>query len=641
SGDVPSPYDPALLPALHDLVLVATVAAGIVVALAVAARRPRLAGACAAVAVAWPTTLSGADPLRWGTIALVAALWPSVSLGAGGRRALAGACAAGAVLVAGTLVVVDAGAAPSDARVDWKGWNPLSDRGTQVGVRYVWDASYGGIQFPREPTVVLRVEGPRRAMYWRASTLDTFAGDRWIENLYPRQIAPPGRLPDDPLLPAAARRPSGWLAQEIEIAALDDDRVIGAAQPMRIEAPFERTYYLSGGVMAANRRLGRGESYTVWSYAPAPTPGELAASPARYPSDTARYLELGRARLPSFGTRDRDATVERVLRDDRYPDLAPYAPLWRQARRLAAGTGAPYVATLAIERWLRREGGFVYDERPVAPPAGTPALVHFATVGRAGYCQHYAGTMALMLRLLGIPARVAVGFSSGERVDDAWVVTDYDAHAWVEVWLAGHGWLPFDPTPGRGTLSAPYTLASDSADAVRALGTGRFLDFEPEPLDGAASSPRVPRPLSQGEATSPWLLATAALALLTGTSALAIGGTKSARRRRRLAGSDPRRVADGVRLELADVLRDHGSDVPRDAPVADLGREAQRLLGVGVERLVATTEAARYASPAQAAGAAPASRRELLLVLRAARKRVGLRRHLGARVRVRSLVRRT
>ena len=80
-----------------------------------------------------------------------------------------------------------------------------------------------------------------------------------------------------------------------------------------------------------------------------------------------------------------------------------------------------------------------------------------------------------MLRYLGIPARVAVGFSSGTWEDNGWTVTDHDAHAWVEVWFAGHGWLPFDPTPGRGTLSATYTNASDSADAIRALGTGRFL----------------------------------------------------------------------------------------------------------------------------------------------------------------------
>ena len=108
--------------------------------------------------------------------------------------------------------------------------------------------------------------------------------------------------------------------------------------------------------------------------------------------------------------------------------------------------------------------------------------------------------MALMLRMIGIPARVAVGFTAGTWKGGVWTVTDHQAHAWVEAWFAGHGWLAFDPTPGRGILSAVYTLASDSADAVAALGTGRFLDFNPglTPPNAAgavdtASAPRAGR----------------------------------------------------------------------------------------------------------------------------------------------------
>ena len=99
-----------------------------------------------------------------------------------------------------------------------------------------------------------------------------------------------------------------------------------------------------------------------------------------------------------------------------------------------------------------------------------------------------------MLRYLGIPARVAVGFTSGTWKDGTWTVTDHDAHAWVEAWFAGHGWLTFDPTPGRGTLSATYTNASDSADAIRALGTGRFLgagSFAPTTPRRGVATPEV------------------------------------------------------------------------------------------------------------------------------------------------------
>ena len=96
--------------------------------------------------------------------------------------------------------------------------------------------------------------------------------------------------------------------------------------------------------------------------------------------------------------------------------------------------------------------------------------------GKRGYCQHFAGAMALMLRFLGIPARVAAGFTSGKREDGGWTVTDHNAHAWVEVWFPGYGWLAFDPTPGRGALAADYSVSSsgfNAGDAADAFGPRR------------------------------------------------------------------------------------------------------------------------------------------------------------------------
>ena len=158
-----------------------------------------------------------------------------------------------------------------------------------------------------------------------------------------------------------------------------------------------------------------------------------------------------------------------------------YRPIWDEARRLGARAGSPYEATLAVERWLRTTGGFRYEERPPLADATTgPPLVDFVVRHRSGYCQHFAGTMALMLRMLGIPSRVAVGFTSGKWDGKQWVVSDVNAHAWVEAWFDGYGWLPFDPTPGRGSFSASYTLASDSADTVRELGRGDLLAVLPD-----------------------------------------------------------------------------------------------------------------------------------------------------------------
>ena len=196
---------------------------------------------------------------------------------------------------------------------------------------------------------------------------------------------------------------------------------------------------------------------------------------------------------------------------------------------------------------------------------------------RAGYCQHYAGAMALMLRTLGVPARVAVGFTAGTWKAGVWTVTDQQAHAWVEAWFAGYGWLAFDPTPGRGTLSAVYTLASDSADAVRALGTGRFLDFTPTaPSDGNGATPVVEAPAP--ERTVPWWLV-GALCAPVAAVALVVGA-KWARRARRLGRDDPRRLAAGVRAELVSALVDRGADVAPDATPTELRRTTERVLGI-------------------------------------------------------------
>src|SRR5688500_14343072 len=87
--------------------------------------------------------------------------------------------------------------------------------------------------------------------------------------------------------------------------------------------------------------------------------------------------------------------------------------------------------------------------------------------------------MALMLRYLGIPARVAAGFTSGalDSEESTWTVTDRNAHTWVEVWFRGYGWLPFDPTPARGRLAGAYTSASlgfrdrEALEGLRAAST--------------------------------------------------------------------------------------------------------------------------------------------------------------------------
>ena len=300
-----------------------------------------------------------------------------------------------------------------------------------------------------------------------------------------------------------------------------------------------------------------------------------------------------------------------MFADPAHQDFAPYRQMHALARRVVGSARTPYAAVLALESWFRRQGGFRYEELP-PPSAGAP-LVAFVTQTRAGYCQHFAGAMALMLRMLGIPARVAVGFTSGTPKDDAWVVTDHDAHAWVEVWFEGHGWVPFDPTPGRGTFGGTYSFASDSEAAVAALDRGDLnaADVRPErpqpdprdvPVADTSSSDRGP----------------SFLGLALGFGALwvfGVGLVKEIRRRLWYSSRDPRRLATASRRELESFLRDQGVSVPASSTHDDLRRTVRLEFGVDGGGFVEAAASARFGPPEDARVSARASRRELRALL--------------------------
>ena len=300
AASVGSPFDPSDQAALHDLVMLAVCGLAIAVVIATMARRPLLAGVVAVVGVGYPATLLERHGLAFGALAAACAIWPTMVSRARTRTTFAIGVAASALVVIGSVTLAHAGLQPAQARVDWRGWSPLGSDRAGVGVSYVWDANYLGIRFPDKPTVVLRIRAPRRLLYWRASTLDLFTADRWIENLYPVLIAGGDRaLPSDPLLPDDVGEP--LVKQEIEVAAFADDRLVAVSQPVRVETEaVGRVVYLSGGVMRAPG-LERGSRYTVWSSAPRPSPAALSRSKPVYPLAAQRYLELGRSRVPAFG----------------------------------------------------------------------------------------------------------------------------------------------------------------------------------------------------------------------------------------------------------------------------------------------------------------------------------------------------
>jgi hypothetical protein len=101
---------------------------------------------------------------------------------------------------------------------------------------------------------------------------------------------------------------------------------------------------------------------------------------------------------------------------------------------------------------------------------------------RRGHCEYFATAMALMLRQLGIPARLVNGFRAGEynRLGDAWIVRQYDAHSWVEAWFYPYGWLEFDPTPPAPPRPRPTFLRSIAqfVDAVSLWWSEEVINYD-------------------------------------------------------------------------------------------------------------------------------------------------------------------
>lgn len=620
--DVPQPFAVPEHPLMHGVVLCATFGFALGVALAIAARRPLVASFVLLVGSVWPSTLVPGDDLARGAVTLAAVL---ALLAFGERRparSLRPALVSGALLVAAAVAASTSAAVAKPEIVRWQDWDLYDKPAAQRGVNFVWNAQYGGITWPEEEVTMLTVSGPNRNLYWRATTLDVFEDNRWIEVLPAHAAFEGGLFLRDPLVPTRPR--SQWIRSDVRVEGLLDDHLVGPSMPVAYEVGDREAFVAAGGVATAETMLPRGAEYSVWSFAPQPTPRQLAR--ADWPNNTrflARYLELG--------------------------SPPGYRRLFDEARRVVGDPQNAYTAVVTLEAWFRSEGGFTYDEAPPRPGA-LPPLVDFVLESKRGYCQHYAGAMALMLRSLDIPARVAVGFTSGTPNEDrtVWTVTNLDAHAWVEVWFRGWGWIPFDPTPGRGQLSGPYSNNSPDFDFAQAAGVlglsggGGVVDRLRQSLSERQAGEQFQQGRGGGGGVAPVIRERGAsllklLFIVAAAAAAGIALVKRGVRARRAATRDPRRLAMASRREVLDFLLDQGVEVPRSATPRELSAQLKRLFAVDGDAFAAALAAARYAPPRESRTASRLLRRELRGVLQGLRASIGVPRRLRGAVSLKSL----
>lgn len=648
------PFDRVDYPHMHALALFAVFAFAVLAGMLAAARRVLLAALMLLVGLGWPATLvPGERPLLAGALTLGGILLYlflfRVELAT--WRSLLPAAVAVLALV---LAAVGASTAPAVAKgafLDWQGWDFYDPPDDPVSVQYVWTSQYAGISFPKKRTTVLKVkvDGPRRPLYWRATTLDDYNGTNWNEA---SDLTEPRDAQDeidvgtsDPLLPAGAANQDRWVRQEVTVEALQDSRLIGSAQPVRWQPETSLAYQVGpGGSVLLASTLRQGQRYSVSSYAPRPRSAELAQASTQYPAALPeRYFDpLSGAQVPRFGAVRRDSTMQSLFATSGDSFLRENEPLWELARRLTTKARSPYEAAILLETWFRdpTKGEFTYDQSPPQPTGNYPPLLDFVLNHRRGYCQQFAGSMTLMLRLLGVPARIAAGFTSGTYDEDShtWTVVDRNAHTWVEVYFPGYGWLPFDPTPGRGTLDAPYSYASSSATLLSEKGDlGEYLtgvlggaNLGPNGLLPRSQDPRTGREDASatggprrgtgavagsgadpggGSAIDTSLIALLAVLLAGGSVAIVLA--KLVRRRIRLATRDPRRLAAACRRDLVGFLADQGTEPPPSATVTELGELVESEFAVDADHYVRSLGAARFGPLADAPAAARTARREL------------------------------
>ncbi len=395
--------------------------------------------------------------------------------------------------------------------------------------------------------VVFTVKADQPA-YWRLTALDQYSaagGGQWALSAHGSDAV--GRS-----LSGAA--PAGSLRQTYEIGPLGDRWMPAAYDPVSVTRP-DILVVLDSHILATRQPTVSGLRYSVVSAV-----GPTTITPA---------LRLGTA-----------APVPKsLLSFTALPGDLP-AILRETARGVTAGRTLPYDQAAALRDYFR-SGLFTYDPT-VDLSDDENAMTRFLT-DRRGFCVQFASTFAVMARSLGIPARVAVGFTQGTRdATGVYQVSNFDAHAWPEIYLSGIGWTDlFEPTPASGQPGAstpPKEAPSPTSRSPQPTPTPTTLAPTPTAPSGAppggssggsSSAPRGRVSISApnggtsrshgGWSALTWVAVIVGLLALGGVAAAVVASTRRRRRRaRRRDVAAPAEAVAGAWAEALDGLADGG-----------------------------------------------------------------------------------
>jgi transglutaminase-like putative cysteine protease len=370
--------------------------------------------------------------------------------------------------------------------------------------------------------------------YWRLTALEEFDGRIWSSRGTYRPVG--DQLPKESGEQALTYK----VVQDYRIGPLDSFWLPAAYRPGRVDLAGARVNAESLTLLT-EKESAEGLIYKVQSEIPRYTPADLAQAGGDPPADMQPYLEL----------------PEDFPNDVR--DLA------RQKTASAAG---PFQQAMALQDFLRNN--YTYDLDNVQPGHSDDHLRYFLFKSKTGYCEQFAGAFAAMARSIGLPARVAVGFTPGayDQALDIFHVTTKEAHAWPEVHINGMGWVAFEPTPGRFEPNPTnYTgTYNPEANPILATTTTTASAADPAaPTPTTVKTPKAEEDPFENESTSSgsgfvrWLTQVGG-GLLAVAVVLAVPPVLKRRRRvrRRRSGPARARVA-GAWSEALDRLREAGT----------------------------------------------------------------------------------
>lgn len=404
----------------------------------------------------------------------------------------------------------------------------LGARSGQVVLRYTVTSPDGTTETEPQPTASdltpptdARLIGPLRAF-----TLRDFDGRSW-QRTETGELAswePDRLLTSDPGLAGTEPDPTGGTLARVEVLVegLREQRLPVSTFPRTVTIDGAWSYDPQQDEVVGSRSTQQGTGYTMTVQVPEITADSLREQGEGTPADTEAYT--------------------------RVPETDHTADIRALATEITAAADGTYEQALALQSYFRDTQNFTYDTR--VPPARTDDAVWDFLESRQGYCVQFATSMTMMARLLGIPARIGVGFLPGvPNRDREYVVTGRQSHAWPELYFAGAGWVRFEPTPAVQTglpprWSDPLALLTGTAEEreVPAVPTGAASQA---PVPGTTTAPGA-TPEDEGFPLA--IVAAGAVLLLTSATAVAV--VLRRRRAARAAELDPEQAWERLRARL-------------------------------------------------------------------------------------------